>query len=464
MGNVQTSEAVQISDPPPGRQAQMKPGKPAMHVPPELTGAGKKYFFLLLLLLNLLQINAQSPDVIFKNNIQSVRFHMYGDQQSLPVFKINSADQLELHFDDMDANTKSYYYSFVLCDYNWVPVNLSAFDYIKGFTQNRISNYRYSSIAYTRYTHYQAILPDRNSVPIKSGNYLLKVYLDGDTSKTAFTRRLLVLDQKATIAAKIIQPFGAQQFRTHQKVQFNANITGINSFSAAQQIKVVILQNNRWDNAVKDIAPTFVRGNNLEYSAENNLVFAGGKEWRWLDLRSFRLFSDRVDSGTYDKNKADLYLKPDIDRSGLRYVYFNDLNGMYSVETYETINPYWQGDYATVHFNLAAPNGKPYASKDIYLSEQLCNYELNDKTRMTFNPSTGKYEAKAYLKQGYYNYTYIAVDKNDPSIKKELEGDYWETENTYTILIYYKGFTDRCDQLIGVDKLNSRVDRPGISF
>jgi hypothetical protein len=409
-------------------------------------------------------ISAQVPDAVLKSNIQTVRFHMYGDQQSLPVYNLNSGDQMELHFDDMDGNTKNYYYSFLLCDYNWQPVNISAFDYIKGFTQNRISNYRYSSLAYKKYTHYQVILPEKNSVPTKSGNYLVKVFIDGDTSKTAFTRRLLVLDQKATLAAKIIQPFGAQQFRTHQKVQFNVNITGINTFSAAQQVKVVILQNNRWDNAVKDIAPTFVRGSNLEYSAENNLVFPGGKEWRWLDLRSFRLLSDRVDSGKYDKDKANLYLKPDMDRSGQRYVYFRDLNGMYTVESYETINPYWQADYANIYFKLAAPGGVAYANNDIYLAGQFTNYEINNKTKMIFNPAIGMYEATAYLKQGYYNYTYIAVDKKNPLSKTELEGNYWETENSYTILVYYKGFADRSDQLIGVGKINSRTDRPGVSF
>ncbi len=419
---------------------------------------------ILILICSINNLQAQLPDRIYKSNIQSVRFHMYGDQQSLPVYNINSGDQLELHFDDMEANTKSYYYSFVLCNYNWEPVNMSAFDYIKGFTQNRITNYRYSSLAFIKYTHYQAILPERNAVPTKSGNYLLKVFLDGDTAKLAFTRRLLVLDQKASVAAKIIQPFSTQQFRTHQKIQFNVSLSGINSFSAAQQVKVVILQNNRWDNAVKDIAPTFVRGNNLEYSAENNLVFPGGKEWRWLDLRSFRLFSDRVDSGHYDKERADLYLKPDIDRSAVKYVYFTDLNGMYAVETYESINPYWQGDYAHIHFNLKAPGGLPYTTKDIYLAGQLTNYELNEKTKMTYNVATGNYEVAAFLKQGYYNYTYIAVDKKNPILKSELEGDYWETENNYTILIYYKGFTDRSDQLIGVGKINSRTDRPGLSF
>jgi hypothetical protein len=238
----------------------------------------------------------------------------------------------------------------------------------------------------------------------------------------------------------------------------------LNSFSAAQQIKVVILQNNRWDNAQRDIAPTFVRNNNLEYNTENNSIFPGGKEWRWLDLRSFTLQSDRVDSAHYFKKSTDIFVKPDIDRSGQRYVYFKDNNGMYSIETYETINPYWQGDYATVNFSLVTPDGRPYPDKDIYLAGQLTDYQFNDNTKMIFNAAKGRYEVSAFLKQGYYDYTFIAIDKNDPTQRADLEGDYWETENNYTILMYYKGFADRNDQLIGLTRVSSRSDRPGVSF
>ncbi len=424
----------------------------------------KKIFLITLYTLFTLSSFSQNPEYIFKDNIKAVRFHMYGDQLSLPVFKMNSGDQMELNFDDLDGNVKSYYYSFQLCDYNWTPVEISPFLYTKGFTQQRIGTYRYSSIALRRYTHYQAILPDRNTTLTMSGNYMLKVYLDGDTSKLAFTRRLLVLDQKAALAGQVQQPFTPSLYKTHQKIQFNANINGLNTFSAAQQIKVVILQNNRWDNALKDIKPTFVRSNLLEYNTDNNCIFPGGKEWRWLDLRSFRLQSDRVERANYTKTSTEMFLFPDADRTAQRYVYFRDLNGMYLVETYESINPYWQGDFATVHFNLAAPNGTAYADKDIYLAGQLTNYEFNDKTKMVFNAEKGMYECTAFLKQGYYNYTYIAVDKNDPTQKRDLEGDYWETENEYTILMYYKSFTDRTDQLIGVGKIKSRTDRPGISF
>jgi hypothetical protein len=420
--------------------------------------------FFFLSLIGFISANAQVVETCYKPSIKTIQLFEYGNQQGLPVYKLNGGGRLELEFDDMDGDYKNYYYTYVLCDYNWQPVQLNAFDFIKGFTQNRINTYRYSNIAYKRYTHYQAFLPDQNSMPSKSGNYLLKVYLDGDTSKTVFTKQFLVLDQKALVSANVVQPFSSFLFPTHQRIKFTANIKDINSFSPAQQVKVVIMQNNRWDNTQRDITPTFVRGNVLEYNSEEIGIFPGGKEWRWLDLRSFRLLSDRIENGVYDKNNADFYLKTDKDREGERYIYFSDYNGMYNIVTFESINPFWQGDYANIHFSFMNPDGNPFPDKNIYLAGAFSNYNLSDDWKMTYNPMNGKYEATAYLKQGYYNYTYIAVDQMPPHKKTELEGNYWETENSYTILIYYKSFTDRNDQLIGVTTVNSRTDKPGFSF
>lgn len=416
-----------------------------------------------LLLLMQQSLPAQTnPDATYAANIHSVRFHSYGDQESMAIYKLNSTDRVELHFDDMETRVKSYYYTYQLCDYNWQPVNLSPFDFIKGFTQQRITNYRFSSIAYTRYIHYQAILPETNSLPTKSGNYLVKVFLDGDTSKLVFTRALLVLDSRSSISAQVVQPFTPDTYKTHQHIKFTVNLEGLNTSNASQQVKVVVLQNGRWDNAQGNVLPTFVRNNSLEYSNENTFVFEGGKEWRWLDLRSFSLLSERVDSA--NTKRTDIYLKPDIDRSAQQYIYFPDLDGRYLVTTYESINPYWQGDYAKIHFNYVTASQMPYADKDLYLIGQLTDYQLNDKNKMQFNTEKGKYENIQYLKQGYYNYGYMLVDKNDASKRSYLEGNYWETENNYTILVYYKSFTDQSDQLIGISKINTRSDRPGFSF
>ncbi len=419
-----------------------------------------KYILINIFLLFTYGLTAQVADSIYKNNIKTVRFHNYGNQLSIPVINLNTSDQVELHFDDLQAGVKYYYYTYQLCDKNWIPVNLSQFDYLKGFTQMRLNNYRFSSIAFTKYTHYQAILPEKNSYPTKSGNYLLKVFLDGDTSRLAFAKRLLVVDNKSIISAKITQPFSPQYFRTHQRLEFNVNINGLNAFSAAQQISVVVLQNNRWDNAVTNIAPTFVRGNSLEYSTENNLIFPSGKEWRWLDLRDFHLQTDRVKSAEYKKYSTDVYVRTDIQRSGERYVYYRDLNGMYTVETTQSINPFWQSDYATVHFSYLPPDSTVYDNKDIFLFGQLTDYAFTDSTKMQFNSAKGLYETDLFLKQGYYNYTYVVADKNKVANRMEVDGNYFEAENSYTILVYYKSFTSRSDELIGAATINSRNDKP----
>lgn len=407
---------------------------------------------------------AQVPDSTYQNYIHTVRFHNYGDQLTMPLITLNGNEQVELHFDDLQGGVKYYYYTYQLCDHDWLPANLSEFDYLKGFTQMRINNYRNSSLSSTRYTHYQTLLPERNCLPTRSGNYLLKVFLDGDTSKLVFTRRLLVLDNKSIINAQVIQPFAPEYFHTHQKVRFNVNLNGVNVFTANQDIKVVILQNYRWDNALINITPTFIRGNNLEYNTEDNSVFPGGKEWRYLDIRDFRLQSDRVQSGEYKKFSTDIYVKPDYGRSEERYVYYHDINGMYLIATTHSINPFWQSDYGTIHFRFDPPNAAPFTDKDIYLFGQLTDYKLTDSLKLHFNSEKSTYETSLLLKEGYYNYSYVAVNKTNPAAHFEIDGNYYETENTYTILVYYKSFTSRADELIGVSTIDSRTDRPGFSF
>lgn len=422
-------------------------------------------FCFAILVLQQFVLFAQEPDKVYKSYIATAQFYPYGDQTQLPIYTLGSDSKFELDFDDLEGGYKNYYYTYQLCDYDWKPNDmLQTFDYIKGFTQNRITNYRYSSIALTKYTHYQALLPDRNSMPTKSGNYLLKIFLDGDTSKLVFTKRLLVVDPKSTVSASVIQSLGTNNFTSNQKVRFFANIGEINAFSAAQQVKAVVLQNNNWTTAQKDIKPTFVRENVLDYSSDLVANFPAGKEWRWLDIRNFSLQTDRVDYADYGKTTTSIFLKPDVDRSAQRYIYYPDYNGAFNITTYQSINPFWQSDYATVNFSFAPPNGTAFDGKDIYLVAQFTDYGKNEKFKMVFNGEKGMYETNAFLKQGYYSYTYALADKNGNDNTNIVEGNYWETENNYTVLIYYKSFTDRVDQLIGVSQINSRKNRQGLGF
>lgn len=406
------------------------------------------------------QENAVSPDHVYFNNIKSVKFSPAGDQLSLPVIQLGSGEQLQLSFDDMDNDTKNYYFTFVLCNADWSRAQVNTFDYLQGFSENRIQNYRFSSIALQKYTHYSVSVPAGNSLPKKAGNYLLMVYLDSDTSQLAFTRRMLVVDNKAGVSGFIQQPVSPKLFRTHQKVNFSINTGGLNINNPFDQVKVYILQNYRWDNAISGIKPMFLRGNEIVYNTEVDCVFPAGKEWRWIDLRSFRLQTERVDRSDYRRTGTDIWVKPDPERGNSIYQYIKDINGRYQLATLDDYDPNFEGDYAAVHFTY--PSKEPYAGYDMYIFGELTSYEWNESNKMVYNPSTQSYEGTLFLKQGFYNYIYGLIDKTVPNGKfstEYTEGNHWEAENTYTILIYFRPLGGRSDELVGMATLNSMLNR-----
>lgn len=420
----------------------------------------KKYYSILLLFSAC--IMAQEPDKIYMNNIKSVKLFQQNNQLGYPIINLNGGETLELHFDDLDGRVKNYFYTYQLCNADWSAVQLSTFDYIKGFSQTRLNQYRLSSISYTKYVHYQTFLPDKNCTPTKSGNYLLKVFLDGDTSKLAFTKRILVLDNLVSIGAQVLQPFDNALFRTHQKVNFTISKNQLNLLNPNQQLKIILLQNFRWDNAKTNIQPTFIRNNIIEFNAENDCVFAAGNEWRWANLRSFRFLSDRVNTSTYTKDLQEVTMKADPVRSQMRYINFPDYNGFYSVESTDASNPWWQGDYAWVHFTFTPKDNQPFPNKKVYIIGEMNQYQSSDDDAMEYDAANGVYKKSLFLKNGYYSYAYVTKDvkaKHAATLTELTDGNFWETENDYTILVYYRSIMGRHDELVGLTTINSLKSR-----
>ncbi len=423
------------------------------------------FLLSIFILLSEVALPQRRPDVVYMNNIHTPQLFLTGNQYGYPIIPLGATSAVELHFDDFDNYVKTYYYTYQLCNADWSPVDLSTFDYIDGFSQNRLVQYRQSSVATTKYIHYQASLPERNCLPKKSGNYLLKVFLNGDTSKLAFTKRLLIVDNHVPVAAQILQPFNTQLFKTHQKLQFSIDVTKMNVLNPQQQVKVVALQNYRWDNAVTGAQPAFLRQGLYEYNGEKDFVFPAGKEYRWLDLRSFRYFSDRVKTINRNVQPFDVTAAPDGERTAQQYIWYSDLNGFYQINSTDANNPFWQGDYGNVHFLFVSNNRQPYADKNLYILGQMTGYQTNNSTQLQWNENLGVYEGSLLLKQGYYTYEFCTKDIGNPKMLPQMnvtEGNYWETENDYTILVYYRSFSDRSDELIGVQNINSRASRTGL--
>lgn len=406
-------------------------------------------------------VHAQ-PDAATASNVKTIRLNRAGDPISYPIVRLNSADQLELHYDDLDGGVKNYYYTIQLCNADWKPAQLNYFDYVKGFSQVRINNYKASSISLTRYTHYQASIPDRNCQPTRSGNYLLKVFLDGDTGKLVFSKRFLVVDDKMNVAVQVSQPFNQQYFQTHHRLQVQLETTNFDIRYPQQQLQLKILQNYRWDNLISLNQPTFIRQGLLQYNNENSMLFPAGKEFRWLNLRSFRLLGDRITKQQNTNTAFELFVKEDQPRLPRQYFYYRDLNGLYVNETIDNLNPFWNADYARIHFTFKPKDGLAYAKGDLVVFGELSDYGKQADAVMKFNADRGVYEGSMLLKQGYYDYQYaIRTAENGQLLFNSLlpEQDAWETENNYMVLVYYRELGGRVDQLIALRQINSQFNR-----
>ena len=396
-------------------------------------------------------------DKILDANIQTVLVYPKGKPLALPVMRLNSQDELLFQFDDLTAQYQQYYFTIELMDIYWQPVALNPFDYIRGLTQNNIRDYTISSIAQQAYYHYSFNFPTTSCRPIKSGNYLMKVFRQGKLNELVFSKRFFVVEQEVPVTASIQEPFDAAISKSHQKIQVALDLKKV-QLVQPELLHVAVLQNTRYNDMLVSNAPSFIRGNQMEYNADRDFVFPAGKEARWLDLQNLRFKTDRIAQIQQLGYISNIILKPDQSRASIPYFTFRDLNGQFIISNTEGIINESQNDYAKVLFTYRTNNGLPYQGQSLFLAGALTGNLLDANAAMQWNPLQGQYEKWLNLKQGYYSYNYILRSEKNPDPLNDFrwtEGDHWETENGYTIFVYYRAAGSRYDQIIGFSSLNS---------
>jgi hypothetical protein len=424
-------------------------------------------FFILLPFLGLSQTHPPEDDYVndnvlryddysYKPTIKSVQFHESTWDYAPPVIRMNSGEQVELSFDDLDGDKKQYFVTFVHCNADWTPSDLMVTEYINGFPELNIINFSYSMNTFQKYTHYDIKFPQPSMHFTKSGNYLVYVYTESDKKEIALSRRMLLYDNKVNIGANFRQPIGGGQQYNKQHIDFTITSSGYDLNNPYRDMKVVLTQNNRWDNAVTDIKPTFMNGNQFIYSLDDASTFNGGNEFRYFDTRSLRFLTERVKNIYRDnelKNHVELY--KDENRRSKPYLFYQDFNGNFVIRNREAQgNMDLEADYVYVHFFL--PYNVPESKGNFYVMGKLTDWRMNKTSRMTYNYTLLGYEATLYIKQGFYNYQYVlSNDSNRGGDETVTEGNHWDTENDYNIYVYHRKFGTYYDQLIGYAKLNS---------
>ena len=251
-------------------------------------------------------------DFVYKDYIKTVYIYRAGFELSPPLLDINTDNKLILSFDDLDGDVKNYKYYFIHCDADWKPSVINDNEFINGFREDFITEYKHSFSTRQSYTHYELEFPNDNMQIVASGNYILVVYFNDNKEDIAFTRRFWVVDTKVTVNASVRAATNLDDRNYKQEIDFSINKNTYEIQNPYYDLKVAISQNWRWDNALHEVKPQIVKDDIINYNFNGEITFNGGNEFRRFDIKSIRYNSERISNIFVDsvfKNMLSLCLK-----------------------------------------------------------------------------------------------------------------------------------------------------------
>ncbi|HEY0977106.1 MAG TPA: DUF5103 domain-containing protein [Flavobacteriales bacterium] len=397
----------------------------------------------------------QSIDRTYSPTVHTVQLFKRGFEMSPPVLELGGGEPLVLRFDDLQSNTEYLSYTYVHCDRNWQPSDLSPAQYIQGAPTDVLPPPNQSFNTLQFYLQYEVEVPNEMMQPKLSGNYLLKVYRGSDQEDLILTRRFLVIEQRVQIDARMVATRDVDRRDVDQQIDLTIRHPGVTVRDPFSDLHVVMLQNFRWDDARSGFRPKFIRDNELVYDYPKEGLFAGGNEWRFFDMKNTRYSTAQMARiTTSPEGLEEGFLLPDEKREFKMYFDLPDINGKQLVRNDIADGDPLGADY--IYMNFVLPRTEPL-SDEVYVYGGFSDMQCRPEFKCTWDPKLRAYTLRALMKQGYVNYAYAVLSRGSaiPDLA-QLEGSHFQTENDYLVLVYLTDYQLRCDRLVGARFLNSR--------
>jgi len=389
----------------------------------------------------------QFKNEVFSEKIHTVKVRSTTWEFSFPVIELGTDQHLELIFDDLTADQHTFGYTMVHCNADWNESDLQKQEYLSGLGEGTIRESDPSYNTTYDYTHYRLEFPEEDCLPVVSGNYALIVYEADDPDKVMLTHRFYVVEKAVQLTGRLQQAPSGEFRETSQQVMFSMDYSGLKVQDPLRDLAIVIRQNGRDNNSIKNMKPSFITNGKIEFDGMDEGIFNAGNEYRTLDLKSMKYQTENMAAIDFQNPYYHVYLKPDKSRDGNPYFSKADLNGQYFIDQEKARNKHIEADYIFVHFTLAEPYPVP---EDVYVTGELTGWAASPSGKMKYNADKGYYECTLLLKQGLYDYAYCTVDKKTGQTNEELfEGSFYETGNDYEIYVYLHDSRSQYDRLVG---------------
>ncbi|MBZ0328077.1 MAG: DUF5103 domain-containing protein [Altibacter sp.] len=399
------------------------------------------FYFLFCLTFS---VYSQVEERVAPSYISTIQFSGTTAQSQLPIIRLG--ESLNLTFDALNGEEEDFYYTITHYNFDWTPSDLSKGEYLDGFDEMRIQTYENSLNTLQLFSHYILRIPNRDTRKIeKSGNYLLSIY--NDDNALIFSRKFMVVESDVTVGVEIKRSRDLNYIEEKQVVQFVINSPRLLLINPKQTVKTVVLQNSNLKTAITNLKPQYTIGTELIYRYDKEAAFWGGNEFLSFDNKDIR-------SATYGIRRVELndiyenFLYTNISRKDRPYTYNPDVNGNFVVRNIDAERQSIESDYVRIHFNLQY--FEDIGDKEIHIYGNFNNWTIDGTTFLEYDSTSDTYRTSRLFKQGYYDYKYVLVDRDGSVDEGAIDGNFWQTENQYTVLVYYRDLGGRYDRIVGM--------------
>lgn len=398
---------------------------------------------IFVLFISIASFAQVEKEVIPPYNIKTVSFVQNGENM-IPIFRLG--DSFQLQFDDLFGSEANYYYRFVHCNYDWTPSDLTRNEYLKGFDDQRIQDYTNSFNTLQLYSHYKVQFPNKFTQLSVSGNYIIKIL--NEDREVIFSRKFIVYEDLVSVPMQVKTARNIKDLNHKHNIDFSIKSNTILFQSPLKNVKVLLLQNGVLSTGITNIKPMYTIGNDLIYKYDSETQFWAGNEYLNFENKDIRAANNLVGFVDSSGGVYNSHLYTNTARAKLQYTYFPDINGNFVVKNLNRDNNEIEADYAWVFFSLSAP--AYYGKNDIYVNGMFNNYALTPEYKMDYNEAKATYEKAIMIKQGFTNFKYVIADKYGKIDEENaIDGNFYQTENNYFAIVYYKENNARYDRVIG---------------
>ena len=402
----------------------------------------------LILAIAMLPLTAFAKSIVYDNSVKSLQVVVNDDWLSPPVMSLNKGDVLHIGFDQLSHDYHRYICHVEHCEYDWTPSEeIFESDWLVGFNDNPINDSEPSLNTTVLYTHYQLSIPDERCRLKMSGNYRLHI-IDEETDEEVIRVEFRVVEPLMNVGLSVTSNTDIDVNASHQQVSMTVNYNSIRVTNPQEQVKTIVMQNGREDTWKQEVRPNYTTAQGLRWEHNRQLIFDGGNEYHKFEVLDVSHPTLGIDRISWDGTNYHAF--PFVDTPRRNYVYDEDADGAFIIRNSDNIDIDRTCDYVYVNYKLQP--ARHYEGAHLLVDGAWATGPMEDYV-MTYDESDQSYNATILQKQGYYSYQYILRDLDGTTHSLPEEGSFYETENRYQALVYYKGTGERTWRLTGYQQI-----------